>query len=125
MGMDVIMYLGPLARCRIERVSKSEKGCLKEGCRMFHVLHSHGDFCSTCGSPYGKFEVPNVVEKVDYRALFGLKDPLDSYLNGDGQQATHRLFVPSGGRGRPRSFKFNPECDFDEVSFTGNQQMSS
>lgn len=126
MGMHITMYLGPCARCKIERVSKFENGCLKKDCRNFRrsTYSSSGDFCSACGSSFGKFEVQNAVEKVDHTKLFGGSESLASYVNDEYSRATHRLFVPNYGagyRGQPRGFGFDPQCDIEEVIFAGNQ----
>ncbi len=101
MGVQVFVYLGPCARCRIERVPATVRGCVKDGCRSARrqVYSDLQQFCNSCGSPIGKFEIPNKSERVDWHKLFPFAgdERLSSLVDmtGDEDKAEFRMFVPN------------------------------
>lgn len=114
MGTSHHIYLGPYAKCKIERVAGSSIGCSSAVCRDYRVYVST-PFCALCGSACKKFEVPDAREKIDGYELFKREEPLSSYQSHDGK---HRFFVPNQGRGALRQFRFEPmREEFDEVFY--------
>ena len=116
-----ISYLGPVARCKIEQVVKSEtlEGCANRTCVRFQHKFD-APFCSACGQTKGTFTKNRYEPAVDRWTVV----PDDALAGFDNCDDTDVIYIPNTERGAPREFTFDPHYAF-ETPFPADGSMVS
>ncbi len=114
-----ISYLGPVACCKAEQVTKSEtlEGCANRTCVRFqHKFEA--PFCSACGQAKGTFTKNRYVPAVDRWTVV----PNDALAGFDNCDDTEVIYIPNLERDAPRKFSFDPHFAF-ETPFPADGSM--
>lgn len=135
MGITVVSYLGPFARCKAERETVHEQhfGCLNQGCAKFHggpavrgPRHTEDEFCPRCGQPLGTYAVLRQQDQVRGWELAEALGGGLCYEDGggfpDGVARGYHLYYPNEDRGCPRQCWLYPRDDTAFWDLTGDTQ---
>lgn len=122
MSVDYNSYLGPYARCRVEKVEGYRRGCVSESCPHYRK-EQQGEFCSMCGGRQSMFSVPGLRERVDAFELFQNEALANCLLDANGN---FRAFVPNTRRGTTtREFRFRMHDAWEQPLVSNQPQLEA
>jgi hypothetical protein len=128
MGIDYTTYMGPHVRCKVTKVSSTEKHrtCSRDSCSQYEqrVYDNKTKFCVQCGSPIEDRDFPIQVDSVDAHEV--REDLLDEALTTPSGDYFYRwmrdnnIHIWLANRHVPgaRKFSFSPRENTQNVPVT-------
>ena len=116
MSTDYCVWLGPYARCRVERVPGEKPCCVNPVCPKLGYVFS-GKHCYECGKKIGAFMVPLVHERVNHWTISEvIHDRLATHLFKDPDGVETRVYFPNVEKIDGRQSRFYATADvWEEV----------